>query len=241
MKSKNVLIVIFIILTAIISIIYLENSQKNSEVYQKTSAASKNSEKSENNTNDKDSSDLIAAHSKLIEDKNKDKEKLDANKIKTKYNEISFKNIVKNNSVMQIPNNKNLYFVNHISAVAKNTTIIENRDYLWQDEQFLYYESNNNYDNFNSEEYLAIYDKNSSNIYTTNGFFLIKYKKDIINFSGMYDNYKVNKFAQLKEDNTLIVRAKDKSNLMKIYDQLKSDTNFLSVAMEILDNIPIKD
>nr|BFD30877.1 hypothetical protein GTC16762_04950 [Pigmentibacter ruber] len=236
MRLKNIFLMFIIIFVAIIGIIFLENYQKSSELKQKNNTMTKN----EPNNSEDEKKEI----DKGLEELNKQKNEAEVKKlnriVKTKYNEEDFKKYIKDKINRKIPNYENLYFIDNISAVYKNSDELINREYLWQDSQFLYYKSNNKYDNFSNEEYLALFDKNSNNIYTTNGFFILKHKKDPINFSGMYDKNNVDKIIDIK-DEISIVRAKNNSNLVKIYESFLTDKNLISASLEILDNILVKD
>ncbi|WGL61133.1 hypothetical protein QEJ31_05925 [Pigmentibacter sp. JX0631] len=236
MRIKNVILLLLIIIIAIIIIIFLENYQKSTDLKQTNTSK----EKIETNSSNNERVDYKKGMEELNRQKRENEIKKTNSIIKTKYNEDEFKKYIKDKVNTKIPNHDNLYFIDNISAVYKKSDELMNREYLWQDEEFLYYKSSNKFDHFSNEEYLALFDKNTNSIYTTNGFFILKHKKDPINFSGMYDRNNVDKVTDFKEDIS-IVRAKNNSNLVKIYQSLQNEKNLISVSLEILDNILVKD
>lgn len=153
--------------------------------------------------------------------------------IKTKYtNQEEFINYLRNKANFKVPNKFNYFFVDNVVAVPKDK-YNSKKDYLWQDNKNIYYNSSSTFQNYDHNKYVVIVDKKIKTLALSNGMYVLKYNNSIINAHEIENKFNVKVISNFASDKLLIVRANKHSNLLDTYKNLKNSKVFNSVELEL--------
>lgn len=209
-----------------------EMAMKNNEI--------KNKEKSSSIPEDKQQP-LQGNNKKNNINSNEDMEKKSI--VKLKYNEHEFKNYLKKSIEDKVPGSKNWYFSSKVIAVDKRSFKDSKPEIFWEDKHFYYISSKSlnssgSFTSFNPSHSLVAFDKNSLDVGIVNGFFILQLKNKIENVEHFENQYHVDFQSFYSGSNIMIVRAKEKSNLIRISKELEKNPSVKSLNIEVISDFP---
>lgn len=223
MKKKNILFILILIFLCFLVLFYYKNEDSRHKI---SLNELKNPEKQEIKIDNKNTKNSLEHETSL------------KNEVKTKYNDKEFKKFLKQNALIKVPNSQNLFFVDHISVIEKReSNNPPKEEVLWQDRNYFYISSANSHSNFSQKSSLVLFNSDTSNATITNGFFIISFEKDLGDISFIEKKYQVNKISLYVSDKILIVRAKENTNIIHIYENLKSEKLFKTINLEIINKL----
>ncbi len=242
MRFKKLLLLIIIILFFGFFVYYFKNSKQevhttsqenNSNLQTKNENIVVNNEtKSSENSNIKQNEITKEEFMKELE-RSSINAKLE---IKTLYNnQENFVKYLQDNSRVKFSNKTNYYFVDNISAVSVSK-YDPKKEYLWVDNENIYYKSSTTYQRYDQNKYIVLLEKETNRFMLSNGMYILKYKEPITNTNDFENKFNVKVVSNYSNDKIMIARAKQHTNLLEIYNNLKNVKTLQSIELEVISS-----
>ncbi len=212
--SKNIKLLIFIILTIILFLLNKET----------VNIEKKNNKLQTNNT----ISNLKATSS--VQEKASNPINHKENSIKNEVDFLNVLNIMAENSNIKI---EDKYFIENIISLDKKYEEIFMGKILWQDSSFIYLSKNNNLKNL-PNHYKVLFDKVINKVFLLNGFISFNYIEDITYLKNI-ENISI--ISVFEKEKLAIAKIYNSEDYFDIFNNFKNDLNLENVKLEYISYI----
>ncbi|WP_186648900.1 hypothetical protein [Fluviispira vulneris] len=160
------------------------------------------------------------------------------------FKESEFKVFLKKSTNKKIPATNNWSFVKNVLAIDKKYLKDPNKKILWEDDNFYYVRTNSSnmngsYEHFNPNFSLVAFQKETSSVGIFNGFFIVELKQKINDLLAFETQNNVKIISSYPKSNILVLRAREKSNILQTLDTLKINPNIKNSNLEIITDFPV--